>query len=84
MTEARNQQRIDAPSKGALARATGVALFVALVLLFTAVLPAEYGSTTSIPRIFRAPSLRHSAAIQRTPSSASACGWPVSNRPTSS
>jgi hypothetical protein len=37
------QQEIDAPSKGTLARATGIALFVALLLLFTAVLPAEYG-----------------------------------------
>src|SRR5215471_17882845 len=43
MTGAQTQQKIDAPSKRALARATGIALFVALVLLFTAVLPAEYG-----------------------------------------
>jgi len=33
----------NAPSKRALAKATGIALLVALVLLFTAVLPAEYG-----------------------------------------
>jgi hypothetical protein len=32
-----------APSKGAIARATGIALAVALLILFTAVLPAEYG-----------------------------------------
>jgi hypothetical protein len=32
-----------APSKSALAKATGAALLVALLLLFTAVLPAEYG-----------------------------------------
>ena len=31
------------PSKSALAKATGIALLVALILLFTAVLPAEYG-----------------------------------------
>jgi hypothetical protein len=31
------------PSKGALAKATGLALLVALLLLFTTVLPAEYG-----------------------------------------
>jgi hypothetical protein len=37
------QPQIDAPSKGALAKATGIALLVALFLLFTAVLPAEYG-----------------------------------------
>jgi len=43
MTGTQNQQKIDAPSKGALAKATAIALFVALVLLFTAVLPAEYG-----------------------------------------
>ena len=37
------QQEIDAPSKGTLARATGIALFVALLMLFTVVLPAGYG-----------------------------------------
>lgn len=36
-------QNVAAPSKGALAKATGIALVVALLLLFTAVLPAEYG-----------------------------------------
>src|SRR3984957_6821415 len=34
---------IEMPSKSRLAKATGIALFVALLLLFTAVLPAEYG-----------------------------------------
>ena len=34
---------IEAPSRKAIARATGIALFVALVILFVAVLPAEYG-----------------------------------------
>ncbi len=33
----------NAPSKKAIAKATGIALVVALVLLFAAVLPAEYG-----------------------------------------
>jgi hypothetical protein len=33
----------DAPSKKTIARATGIALVVALLLLFAAVLPAEYG-----------------------------------------
>ena len=37
------QAKMTAPSKGALAKATGIALLVALVLLFTAILPAEYG-----------------------------------------
>ena len=37
------QPAIDAPSKSAIAKATGIALLVALLLLFTAVLPAEYG-----------------------------------------
>lgn len=44
--EERNQPKVDsvqAPSKKALAKATGIALFVALLLLFAAVLPAEYG-----------------------------------------
>lgn len=39
----KNEQGMEAPSKGAIARATGIALAVALLLLFTAVLPAEYG-----------------------------------------
>ena len=34
---------VNAPSKRALAKATSIALLVALILLFTAVLPAEYG-----------------------------------------
>jgi hypothetical protein len=37
------QTSIDAPSKSALAKATFISLLVALLLLFTAVLPAEYG-----------------------------------------
>ncbi len=37
------QPNIDVPSKSALAKATGIALLVAVFLLFTAVLPAEYG-----------------------------------------
>jgi hypothetical protein len=41
--QAQKQAQIDAPSKGTLLRATGIALLVALVLLFAAVLPAEYG-----------------------------------------
>ncbi len=34
---------VEAPSKKAIAKATGIALVVALGILFTAVLPAEYG-----------------------------------------
>ena len=37
------EPNIKEPSKSALAKATGLALLVALLLLFTAVLPAEYG-----------------------------------------
>jgi hypothetical protein len=36
-------QTTEEPSKATLAKATGVALLIALLLLFTAVLPAEYG-----------------------------------------
>jgi hypothetical protein len=36
-------QNVSAPSKGTLAKATGIAAAVALLLLFAAVLPAEYG-----------------------------------------
>lgn len=43
MIEVQDQQQMEAPTKGALVKATGIALFVALLLLFTIVLPAEYG-----------------------------------------
>ena len=35
--------RNEAPSRKTIARATGIALAIALLILFTAVLPAEYG-----------------------------------------
>jgi hypothetical protein len=41
--EQQNLEQVQAPSKKAIAKATGIALVVALVILFTAVLPAEYG-----------------------------------------
>jgi len=41
--EVKDQPAIGGPSRSALAKATGIALLVALFLLFTAVLPAEYG-----------------------------------------
>jgi hypothetical protein len=37
------QEQMDAPSKAKLAKATLIALAVALLLLFAAILPAEYG-----------------------------------------
>jgi len=43
MVEQEDVLEAQAPSKQAIAKATGIALAVALVLLFTAVLPAEYG-----------------------------------------
>jgi hypothetical protein len=43
MVEQEDVLQAQAPSKKAIAKATGIALAVALVLLFTAVLPAEYG-----------------------------------------
>lgn len=43
MVEQENVQQAQAPSKAAIAKATGIALAAALVILFTAVLPAEYG-----------------------------------------
>ncbi len=43
MIEQQDLQQVLAPSKKAIAKATGIALAVALVILFTAVLPAEYG-----------------------------------------
>src|SRR5215472_17160267 len=41
--QAQTQETVATPSKSALAKATGAALLIALLLLFTAVLPAEYG-----------------------------------------
>jgi hypothetical protein len=38
-----NLEQLQAPSKQTIAKATGIALAVAIVILFTAVLPAEYG-----------------------------------------
>jgi hypothetical protein len=43
MVEQENIPQAEAPSKQAIAKATGIALAAALVILFTAVLPAEYG-----------------------------------------
>jgi hypothetical protein len=43
MTEEQSPAAIDAPSKAAIVKATVIALAAALVILFTAVLPAEYG-----------------------------------------
>jgi hypothetical protein len=43
MVEQQAAQQLQAPSKAAIAKATGIALAVAIVILFTAVLPAEYG-----------------------------------------
>jgi len=43
MIEQQDVQPVQAPSKKAIAKATGIAFGAALVILFTAVLPAEYG-----------------------------------------
>jgi hypothetical protein len=43
MIEQQDLEQVQAPSKKAIAKATGIALAVALMILFTAVLPAEYG-----------------------------------------
>ena len=38
-----SETEMNAPSKAAIAKATGIALIVALLLLFAAIFPAEYG-----------------------------------------
>jgi hypothetical protein len=43
MIEQKDLVQVQAPSKKAIAKATGLALLAAIVILFTAVLPAEYG-----------------------------------------
>jgi hypothetical protein len=43
MIEETTLQTVEGPSKRAIVKATGIALAVALLILFTTVLPAEYG-----------------------------------------
>jgi hypothetical protein len=43
MVEQEDVQQVQAPSKRAIAKATAIALAAAVVILFTTVLPAEYG-----------------------------------------
>jgi hypothetical protein len=43
MIEQKDLATVEAPSKEKILKATGIALAVALILLFTVVLPAEYG-----------------------------------------
>jgi hypothetical protein len=43
MVEQEDIQQVQAPSKKAIAKATAIAFAAAVVILFTAVLPAEYG-----------------------------------------
>ncbi len=43
MIEEKSLPALEAPSKGAIVKATVIALAVALLILFTTVLPAEYG-----------------------------------------
>ncbi len=43
MLDEKELQRVAAPSKKAIAKATGIALAAALLILFVVVLPAEYG-----------------------------------------
>ncbi len=43
MNPSSTAQNVEAPSKSAIAKATGIALIVSVLLLFVAVLPAEYG-----------------------------------------
>jgi hypothetical protein len=43
MRSAQESVIVEAPSRGSIAKATFIALFLALLILFAAVLPAEYG-----------------------------------------
>src|SRR5271156_7064600 len=43
MADRQNAPQAQAPSRKAIARATGIALAVAIIILFVAILPAEYG-----------------------------------------
>lgn len=44
MVQQEDIQQVQAPSKKAIAKATAIALAAAVVILFTAVLPASMGS----------------------------------------
>jgi hypothetical protein len=68
------QPQVQAPSRRAIAKATGIALLVAAVLLFTAVLPAEYGfdplktgTLLGLTGISQAPEVKKGAAPAPAP-----------------
>ena len=58
MVEQQDLQQVQAPSKKAIAKATGIALAVALVILFTAVLPGRVWDRSA--EDWRAPALDRS------------------------
>jgi hypothetical protein len=73
MIDEKNITAITAPSKAALVKATAIAVAVAAVLLFTTILPAEYGFDP----------LRTGAALGLTQLSRSAAGKPETENGTS-
>jgi len=72
MTEGQNLVALEAPSKRAIVKATLIALAVALVLLFAAVLPAEYGIDP-----FRTGKLLRLTGISQTDSNAGGRATPA-------
>jgi hypothetical protein len=70
--------KVEAPSKRALAKATAVAAGIAAILLFTAILPAEYGfDPLHTGAALRLTELSQSAAARPSPAIAPANGQPV-------
>src|SRR5947199_4277963 len=77
MIQEQIQPRLEAPSKTALAKATGIALLVAAALLFTVILPAEYGfdplktgSALKLTGISQTPEVKRGAAPTPAPGKA--------------
>ncbi len=74
MTEEQNPAAATAPSKAAIVKATLIALAVALVILFTAVLPAEYGIDP-----LKTGKLLHLTGISQSDSNAGGRATPANN-----
>jgi hypothetical protein len=74
MTEEQNPAAAAAPSKAAIVKATLIALAVALVILFTAVLPAEYGIDP-----LKTGKLLHLTGISQSDSNAGGRATPANN-----
>src|SRR5579863_17808 len=72
MTKEEKLVKVEAPSRGAIVKAALIALVVAIALLFTAILPAEYGIDP-----LRAGKLLHLTGISQTDSNSGGRATPA-------